>query len=59
MAYQLAKATSAKMNMNNKHGQKVHYHCNQDNQIFIKNLDLKEKQKLADQLGFKSLHDRE
>ncbi|KAI4904995.1 hypothetical protein NFI96_020326 [Prochilodus magdalenae] len=53
-AYQLAQATSAKMNMNNKlrYDQKVHYHClSPRDRVLIRNLGLKGKQKLADRWG--------
>ncbi|KAI4871331.1 hypothetical protein NFI96_009730, partial [Prochilodus magdalenae] len=53
-AYQLAQATSAKMNMNNKlrYDQKVRYHClSPGDRVLIRNLGLKGKQKLADRWG--------
>ncbi|KAI4897593.1 hypothetical protein NFI96_009071, partial [Prochilodus magdalenae] len=53
-AYQLAQATSAKMNMNNKlrYDQKVRYHClSPGDRVLIRNLGFKGKQKLADRWG--------
>lgn len=50
-AYQLAQATSAKMNQGNKdrYDQKVRYHClNPGDRVLIRNLGLKGNQKLAD-----------
>lgn len=50
-AYQLAQATSEKMNQSNKarYDQKVHYHSlNVGDRVLIQNLGLKGKQKLAD-----------
>lgn len=50
-AYQLAQATSAKMNQSNKerYDQRVRYHClKPGDRVLIRNLGLKGKQKLAD-----------